>query len=65
MSRPGAPSLPTPKQVRDLHETVSALHPGARIVRVGPEGVAFDYPDAAARTAAADAWAGKPFSDRT
>lgn len=62
MSRPSAPSLPTAKQIRDAHAAVVALHPGARVVRIGPDGVAFDYPDTA--TPSADTWAGKPFADR-
>jgi hypothetical protein len=47
MSKPAAPSMPTPRQIAEAFEAVKALHPGARIKSVGPEGVAFDYPDAA------------------
>ena len=63
MSRPSAPSMPTERQIREAYEVVTALHPGARIVRVGPEGVVFDYPSREGRGAAdAAAWEGKPFS---
>jgi len=58
MPSPRAPSLPTPKQIRDVHEIVAPLHPGARIKAVGPEGVIFEYPGAAATVADPDA--GKP-----
>lgn len=43
MSRPAAPSMPTEKQVREAHAIVASLHPGAKILRVGPDGVTFDY----------------------
>lgn len=46
MARPPAPSIPTPTQVRDVHKTVLALHPDARIKSVGPEGITFEYPGA-------------------
>ncbi len=39
--------MPTEKQIRDAVEVVTKLCPGARIVRVGPDGVEFDYPDEA------------------
>ena len=55
-----SPSLPTPKQIRAVHEAVAALHPGARIVKVGPEGVTFDYPDSSAPREGD--WRGRPFS---
>ena len=45
-SRP-APTMPTPNQIRLAHETVRALYPHARIKAVGPDGVTFEYPDAA------------------
>ncbi len=43
MSRPVAPSLPTEKQVRDIYEIVSSFRADARIVRIGPDGVTFEY----------------------
>lgn len=43
MSRPAAPSMPTEKQIRDLYEVVSTLSPGAKISRIGPDGVTFNY----------------------
>lgn len=45
MSRPGAPSMPTERQIQEAHKTVSKLSPGARVKRVGKEGVDFDYPE--------------------
>ena len=56
-----APSMPTPRQIRAAWEAVKALHPDARIARVGPEGVEFVYPDASA--SGDDRWKGKPFGD--
>lgn len=47
MSRPAAPSFPTPKQISDTNETVAKLYPDARIARVGPNGVEFWYPSMA------------------
>ena len=55
-----APSLPTPKQIKATAEAVQALHPGAVIGRVGPEGVSFIYPDQI--TLNGDDWRGQPFS---
>jgi hypothetical protein len=52
--------MPTAHQIKEAHEIVVALHPGARIKAVGPEGVVFEYPDAAAMNA--DKWADKPFT---
>ena len=43
MTRPKAPSMPTEAQIQQALKTVASLHPGARIVRVGPEGVEFEY----------------------
>jgi len=62
-----APAIPTPKQIRDVHQTVAKLCPGARLTRVGPEGVSFEHPGspAVSTSPADDQWAGKPFSDRT
>ena len=47
MSRPAAPAMPTETQIREAHKVVAALTPGARIARVGPEGIVFEYPDTA------------------
>lgn len=58
MSRPSAPSMPTERQIEEAHKIVANLNPGARIKRVGPEGVEFDYPGVGK---AGDEWAGKPF----
>lgn len=60
MSRPSAPSFPTPRQIREVYETVAALYPGVRIANVGPDGVTFDYGDNS--PAGQDAWRGKSFS---
>jgi len=60
MARVAAPSLPTPSQIKAVHQTVAQLFPGGRIARVGPEGVTFDYPDAP--SSSGDDWRGKPFS---
>ena len=59
MSRPSAPSMPTENQIKEAHKIVSALSPGARIARVGPEGVVFEYPDAARPE---NQYQGKPFA---
>lgn len=45
MPRPSAPSMPTKHQISEVHRIVTELHPDARIVRVGPEGVTWGYPD--------------------
>lgn len=63
MSRPAAPSFPTPKQISDTNETVARLYPHARIARVGPNGVEFEYPDSAKHDG--KAYVGRPFSDQT
>ena len=55
-----APSLPTPKQIETVYAAVRAVHPNARIARVGPEGITFDYPDSS--KAWEQEWQGKPFS---
>lgn len=60
MARPTAPSMPTAHQIKEAYDAVVSLHPGARIKAVGPDGVAFDYPDAAVMDATK--WAGKPFT---
>lgn len=59
MSRPSAPSMPTENQIKEVHKVVAALSPGARIARVGPEGVAFEYPDTAQSS---DQYSGQPFA---
>lgn len=59
MPRPTAPSMPTPHQIQEAQKAVADLYPGARIVRVGPEGVTFEYPDTHAQ---GSHWAGKAFS---
>lgn len=59
MSRPAAPSMPTERQIQDAHKVVAAINPGARIARVGPEGVTFDYPEG--RKPSGN-WDHKPFS---
>lgn len=59
MARPAAPSMPTERQIQDAHKAVTLLHPAARIARVGPEGVTFEYPEGRKH---ADNWQSKPFS---
>lgn len=59
MSRPAAPSMPTERQIKDAHNTVAAIYPDARIARVGPEGVTFEYPEGRKQ---ASEWASRPFS---
>lgn len=44
MPRPNAPSMPTERQIRDANKLMKELYPNARISRIGPEGVTFDYP---------------------
>lgn len=43
MSRPAAPKMPTPKQIRDAIAAVREVCPDARIAGIGPDGVRFDY----------------------
>lgn len=59
MARRSAPSMPTERQIQDAAKAVALVHPDARIARVGPEGITFEYPQG---RAAAGAWANKPFS---
>lgn len=59
MSRTPAPAMPTEKQIRHADDIVRALHPGARIVRVGADGVTFAYPD---DDIPSDKWKGLAFS---
>lgn len=61
MARTPAPQMPTPKQIEDAHAAVCRLHPGARIVRVGPNGVEFEYPDRG-KPAPDPRWDNQPFS---
>ena len=46
MARPLAPSMPTPAQIEQAVAAVRQLHPEARVKRIGPDGVEFDYPPA-------------------
>ena len=62
MPSPRAPSMPTPKQVREAYEAARELCPGVRIKGIGPSGVIFDYPEG---KGAVDEWEGKPFSGGT
>lgn len=59
VSRPSAPSMPTERQIQEAHKAVAAICPSARIFRVGPEGVEFEYPDGSTSTSG---WEGRPFS---
>lgn len=59
MARPAAPAMPTERQIQDAFKAVALVHPGARIARVGPEGVSFEYPEGRKQ---ADAWQNRPFS---
>lgn len=59
MSRRAAPSMPTQRQIHDALKAVTILHPGARIARVGPEGVTFEYPEGRRQS---DTWQNKPFT---
>ncbi|MGR3783091.1 MAG: hypothetical protein ACU0DT_17735 [Albimonas sp.] len=44
MSRAPAPQMPTPTQVREAMKLAREIDPAARIARIGPDGVSFDYP---------------------
>lgn len=59
MSKPSAPSMPTARQIEDAYKAVASVHRGARIARVGPEGITFEYPDA---TTGHSDWQGRPFT---
>lgn len=59
MSRPSAPSMPTERQIHDAQKAVASINPGARIARVGPEGVTFEYPEGRRQS---DTWQNKPFT---
>lgn len=60
MSRTASPSMPTERQIAQAFKVVTTLHPNARIARVGPEGVSFEYPDGA--KAKSQNWDNRPFS---
>ncbi|WP_172332454.1 hypothetical protein [Mangrovicoccus sp. HB161399] len=63
MSRPSAPSMPTKTQIEAVHAIVLKISPGARISRVGPDGVFFDYPgDKSSDQGDGGNWSGKPFA---
>lgn len=59
MSRPRSPSMPTPAQIEAAVAAVRAVHPDARIKRIGPDGVEFDYPPAPERQERAGWGAGR------
>lgn len=59
MARPSAPSMPTERQIQDAFKAVTLVHPDARIARVGPEGVTFEYPEGRKQTGN---WDHRPFS---
>ncbi len=61
MPRRAAPSMPTERQVKKVHKVVLELCPKARIKRVGPDGVIFDYPDGEKY----NEWQDKPFTAET
>lgn len=46
MPTPRALSMPTEAQVKRALKIVQDIDPNARILRIGPEGVTFDYQDA-------------------
>ncbi|MDK3019834.1 hypothetical protein [Pseudodonghicola flavimaris] len=52
--------MPTERQIQEALKIVSSMYPDARIARVGPDGVTFDYQDKAAPKD--EGWNGKPFS---
>ncbi|MGM0584266.1 MAG: hypothetical protein ACQEUZ_06415 [Pseudomonadota bacterium] len=56
-----SPAVPTPKAIRDAFKAVRELCPGARIARVGPQGVEFVYPDADSPAQETDPWQGEKF----
>lgn len=59
MARPRSPSMPTQAQIEQAFAVVRALHPEARIKKVGPDGVEFDYPPAPERQERAGWGAGR------
>jgi len=54
-----SPSLPTPKQIRDVLAAVIEQHPNARILCVSTDGVTFEYPETT--TKAAHEWSDTAF----
>lgn len=67
MSRTAAPAMPTEKQIRDLYQLVSTISPEAKISRIGPDGVTFDYGGRKQdnyRGGNGNSDADRPFSDR-
>lgn len=59
MPSPRSPSMPTTRQIKEVCKVTQQLYPNARIKRIGPDGVDFDYPD---KVEVQDIWSGKPFS---
>ena len=47
MAKPSVPSMPTQRQIDEAVACVRRHCPDARILRVGPDGVQFDYPGSA------------------
>lgn len=62
MPRPTAPSMPTIKQIKDAVALVTEHYPGARIARIGPDGVEFTYPE---KSAVHSKYQGMPFGTIT
>lgn len=60
MPRTAATSIPTSRQIQETHKTVVSIHPDARISRVGPDGIVFEYPADARKQGSQ--FEGKPFS---
>lgn len=58
MARPTAPSMPTPKQVKDAFEMAKKLCPGVRLTGIGPDGIRLEYPKGGQPE-----WDGKAFGD--
>lgn len=44
MPRRPAPMMPTERQIKLAYKVAKEIDPAARISRIGPEGVTFDYP---------------------
>ena len=59
MPRQTAPALPTEKSIEMALQVVRKSFPNARIKRIGPEGVEFDYPNDA--PVSDSEYRGKPF----
>ncbi len=45
MSKPIAPSMPTPRQIREALGVIRETFPDAKVKRVGPDGIEFAYGD--------------------